>query len=626
MNIHVLSDDKVSSFAGSELKDYLFRMGCPKLNYELSVDASLSNREECADNELDDWFCFEVNEQKQVIIGNNPRALLLGVYQYLTRIGCRFLRPGKSFEIVPVYHDVTFFYASDSQGAFLRHRGVCIEGCDSIDNVADFLDWLPKIGCNSFFFQFKNPHTFLKRWYCGYYGSPEHQADWTQDNSIQVMQYFNELMEERGLLRHRMGHGWTAEVIGASNAIGWNKEEMEIAEDVRPFIAEVNGKRELHGGVAVNTNLCLSNPKTLECFAEHVMEYIRKNPDTEYLHIWLADDKNNSCECSDCKTLRPSDHYVSLLNYLDKKLSDIDSKAKICFLMYEDLLWAPIQNRLEHPERFVLMFAPINRTFESSYEDGQELPDIPRFELNALSFPEDMPSNLAFLKAWQDVIKCDSFVYDYHLASAHHGDPSHVGISRILCRDLKANRSLGLNGIINCQELRVGFPNSLANYVMGHVALRQNASFDEIAKDYYRSAYGESGEELFVLMGQVSELFRTDYVNYHYCKTPRENPELCVRMKTVPTVLEKIRELLVHHKPVQYEVQTRMWNALHFFTDSTELMAEIIMLRAEGRKEEALELFESKYRPLMYVYEKADQSAMDVARHLHVLYPALSAE
>lgn len=626
MNVHVLSDDKVSSFAGSELKHYLFRMGCPQLNYQLRVDGSLTSRMECADNELDDWFCFDVNAQKQVIIGNNPRALLLGVYQYLTRIGCRFLRPGKSFEIVPVYHDKAYFYAYEKRGAFLRHRGVCIEGCDSIDNIADFLDWLPKIGCNSFFFQFKHPHTFLKRWYLGYNGSHEKQAEWTQDNSIQIMQYFNEMMEERGFLRHRMGHGWTAEVIGASNAIGWNKEEIEISENVRPFIAEIDGKRELHGGVAVNTNLCLSNPQALERFAECVMDYIRKNPDTEYLHVWLADGTNNSCECFDCRTLRPSDRYISLLNYLDKKLTECDSKIKLCFLMYEDLLWAPIQNRLDNPERFVLMFAPINRTFESSYEDCHELPDIPTFALNALRFPEDMPTNLAFLKAWQDVITCDSFVYDYHVARAHHGDPAHVGISRILCRDLKANRNLGLNGILSCQELRVGFPNSLANYVMGHVALRQNVSFEEIAKDYYQSAYGDSGEELFVLMEQVSKLFRTDYVNYQYCKTPRLNAELCLRMKKVPAVLEKIRELLAHHKPVQYEVQTHMWNALQFFADSTELMAEMIMLRAEGQKEQALALFENEYKPLMYSREKVDQSAMDVARHLNTIYKALKAE
>lgn len=626
MNIHVLSDDKVSSFAGSELKHYLFRMGCPQLNYQLRVDDSFPDSMECTDHKLDDWFCFDVNAQKQEIIGNNPRALLIGVYQYLTRIGCRFLRPGKYYEIVPVYHDMDSFYACEERSAVLRHRGVCIEGCDSIDNIADFLDWLPKIGCNSFFFQFKHPHTFLKRWYCGYNGSYEKQSEWTQENSVQIMQYFNELMEERGLLRHRMGHGWTAEVIGASNAIGWNKEQMEIPEDVRPFIAEIDGRRELHAGVAVNTNLCLSNPKVLERFAEHVTDYIRNHPDTDYLHVWLADGINNSCECSDCKTLRPSDHYITLLNYLDKTLTDIHSATKLCFLMYEDLLWAPIQNRLNNPERFVLMFAPIHRTFESSYEDCRELPDIATFTLNALNFPKDMPSNMAFLKAWQDVTTCDSFVYDYHLARAHHGDPAHVGISRILYRDLKCNRSLGLNGILSCQELRVGFPNSLANYVMGHVALWGDVSFEAIAKDYYQSAYGDSGEELFLLMEQISELFSPDYINYQYCKTPRLNAKLCLRMRKVPMVLEKIRELLAHHKPVRHEVQARMWNVLNFFADSTELMAEMIMLRADGQKEKALELFEYKYKPVMYAYEKAEQSAMDVARHLNTIYKALKAE
>ena len=40
-------------------------------------------------------YYIDVNAEHQLILGNNARALLLGVYRYLTRIGCRFLRPGQ---------------------------------------------------------------------------------------------------------------------------------------------------------------------------------------------------------------------------------------------------------------------------------------------------------------------------------------------------------------------------------------------------------------------------------------------------------------------------------------------------------------------------------------------------
>ena len=54
---------------------------------------------------------------------------------------------------------------TEKKTASLRHRGVCIEGADSLENILDFIDWLPKMGYNSFFLQFKLPYTFMARWY-----------------------------------------------------------------------------------------------------------------------------------------------------------------------------------------------------------------------------------------------------------------------------------------------------------------------------------------------------------------------------------------------------------------------------------------------------------------------------
>ncbi|MFI2777730.1 hypothetical protein, partial [Escherichia coli] len=75
--------------------------------------------------------------------------------------------PGRKNEILP---DLNFSYFTESnisidEKASFKHRGVCIEGADSFENVCDFIDWLPKIGMNSFFIQFENPYSFLKRWY-----------------------------------------------------------------------------------------------------------------------------------------------------------------------------------------------------------------------------------------------------------------------------------------------------------------------------------------------------------------------------------------------------------------------------------------------------------------------------
>ena len=198
------------------------------------------------------------------------------------------------------------------------------------------------------------------------------------------------------------------------------------------MIAEVNGKREIFGGVPTNTNLCLSNPQAVEKFADLVVAYAKDNPDADYLHIWLADASNNSCSCEHCRDLRPSDHYVALLNYLDQKLTQAGSSMRLVLLLYVDLLWAPEHNKIENPDRFVLMFAPITRTFESSFADHGPLQPEPEFRLNQLTFPSDLETNLTFLKDWQKAAPCDSFVYDYPLGRAHYGDPAYVGIARII--------------------------------------------------------------------------------------------------------------------------------------------------------------------------------------------------
>lgn len=619
MKIESLAGDRVSAFAAKELKSYLSRMGCPDLSFTLDVrELSQFGMAKVADSELDDQYFIKVDEEQQIVYGNNPRALLLGIYRYLFLIGCRFLRPGRTYEIVPVHIEISDFYATEAHTASLRHRGVCIEGGESIDNIADFLDWLPKVGFNSFFFQFKNPHTFLKRWYELHLG-----GKWDVETSKRLRAYFDDLMAERGLLRHRMGHGWTADVIGAQNGVGWEQEDLELSDKLQSVLALVNGKRELHHGVPVNTNLCFSNPHALELFADCVVKYLAKHPDTEYLHIWLADSSHNSCECDLCKSLRPSDHYITLLNFLGDKLTELGVKTRLCLLMYQDLLWPPIKNSLKDPDRFVLMFAPIHRTFNRSYGDVVPSASIPNFELNKSHFPKDIESNLALLNAWKAVVPCDSFVYDYHLGRAHHSEPSHFKMSRIIYNDLHANRSIGLNGFVSCQELRIAFPNGLANFVMGQASLNLGTTFEELTKDYYLSSYGASGEVLLPIVNRLSELFDCDYINRYFCPVPRIDAGLADKMKAVEGLLDEIRSLIENHKPVDYPVQTHMWEELEFFVDYTSLFARMLALRASDKADEANELFTSAFKPLLLEHEKRDQSSLDVARDLGTIEYAL---
>ena len=611
------SSDPVLSFAKDELESYLVRMGTPDLTIQLgTAELTGYGLPSPKDPQLDDQYYIDVQGDGGVILGDNPRAVLLGVYRYLTLIGCRFLRPGKQFEIVPVKTLASDYVAKESHASSLRHRGACIEGADSIENILDYIDWSPKVGFNSFFLQFKYPHTFMKQYYDHEENPLLPKVGWTMEDSMRSMASFDKAMAKRGILQHRVGHGWTSEALGCK-ATGWDTEEMEFDEKTRNRIALVNGKRELFHGIPTNTNLCLTNPDAVEAYTEAVVKYLKENPHTDYLHLWLADGWNNSCECENCVrpirgiTPRPADHYISLLNHIDEVLTKEKIPARLVLLMYVDLLWPPVVNTLKNPDRFVLMFAPITRTFEKGFEEHGPLNDPPAFQLNQLKFPRDLESNLSLLREWQKAGAGDAFDYDYYMGRAHYGDPTYVQLSKLIARDLKFQPQLQLNGISSCQELRAHLPNALACTMMAKIADNTSLNEDELMLDYYTDCYGEDGPKVLKVMKALSDCFFQDYV---LNTRPRIDAAYAEKLTKVPALLEELKALCKDHVLVQYEVQSHMWQELDFFIQYTDLYTKIIYALVTDHQAEAVQLFDEAFAPLCQRHEVVDQSSLDVFR------------
>lgn len=116
------------------------------------------------DSPYTDHYAIQVEGGKGVISGCNPRSVLIGVYRFLFLIGCRFIAPGQDGETLPV-KKLSDCHAREEKTVPTRHRGICIEGAVSRENVLDMIDWLPKVGFNSYFIQFREGHTFYERWY-----------------------------------------------------------------------------------------------------------------------------------------------------------------------------------------------------------------------------------------------------------------------------------------------------------------------------------------------------------------------------------------------------------------------------------------------------------------------------
>ncbi|HEY3237526.1 MAG TPA: hypothetical protein VGJ84_22595, partial [Polyangiaceae bacterium] len=498
---------RVIRYAAEELERYLSRMGAAgsgEIQIGLASHFEMIQPFPVADAALDDAIEVDVRGGQGHIAGGNPRSVLLAVYRYLTELGCRWVRPGAEGELIPALESLPDVRLRETPS--YRHRGVCIEGSLSVDHARDIIDWMPKLGLNAYFIQFREAHTFFDRWYA------KHDQPSSKAPSISLEQARGhtrrvvEEIEKRGLVYHAVGHGWTCEPFGISGT-GWEKEASEPPENIRQYLAEVKGERRLWHGIALNTNLCYGNPEVRRTVIQEIAGYADQHREIDVLHFWLADGSNNHCECSLCRDTSPADFYVQMLNQLDVLLGASGLSTKIVFLIYVDLLWPPMQDRLKNPDRFILMFAPITRTYASSFALRGELPPLPPFQRNQLEFPKSVESNLAFLAAWQTQFSGDSFDFDYHLMWDYLLDPGQTRISRILFEDVKNLAGIRLNGLVSCQSQRVFFPNSLAMTAMGAALWNSGADYQKLAFEYHTAAYGPDGSLVLEYLHRLTELF-----------------------------------------------------------------------------------------------------------------------
>ncbi len=617
--IYMENENRTLAYAASEAREYLRRMFAGigasvsvKTDRQAAADAAgcltISLEIDAAADTRNDHFDIQIGPKGGRIAGNNARSVLIGVYHYLYLLGCRFLGPGKDLELVPELTDTECLYQSCSHTASYYHRGVCIEGSESLENALDFIDWLPKMGYNTCFIQFQIPYTFFARWYrheANPYLEPE---EFTAQDAARYSDIMTEELKKRDLLLQMVGHGWTGESIGIPS-MDWKTSDIQITDRQRSMLAQVNGKREFFRGIPMNTNLCYSNPDVVEAFSESVVRYAASHPGVDYLHVWLADECNNLCECEECAKSAPTDQYIRILNVIDEKLTARGLDTRIVFLLYQELLWPPVEEKLKNPNRFVLMFAPISRSFNSAYQLDEELPPIPAYERNHITLPVNLGQNLAYLRAWQEHFDGDSFVYDYHLGRAHFGDLGYVHISRIINDDIARLGKMKLNGHISCQEFRAGMPNFLPNYVMGRKLLDIDSDFDEMTREYYQAAYGAGWENVLAYLTELSRLSDCDYFNK---KGPRTNPDVAERMRRARRLTDEFAQSAYFAEKPEGALQIRFQEMLRYHCGYVVYLEDALGELAAGKTAEAKESWtrfidtirknELKFQPYLDVY------------------------
>ena len=511
----------------------------------------------------DDWVVIRPQGRGYLLAGSNPRSVLFAVYRYLQALGVRWIRPGPGGEIIPRASSPIVKGINIAERASYRFRTICIEGACSLDHVRNLIDWAAKHGMNGYFIQFTYGTPFWRQWYT-HPGNPHLKPE--PLGPERVHQIVAEVIEElklRDMRLERMGHGWTAAALGLPGE-GWDQQTIKLSDQQRQMLAQIGGRRDLFHGVPLNTNLCYSNPQVRRRMAAIIVRYAQEHPEVDILHVWLADGSNNNCECEGCQAARPSDFFVQILNDVDAGLTARGLHTRIVFLIYVDLLWPPLKERLKNPERFVLMFAPITRAFQQSFADAH-IPDgpLPDYRRNRLEFPKDAGMNIKFLQAWRDSFKGEGFDFDYHNIWACHFDPNQYALARVLHRDIQHLAKMGLHGFNSCQVQRLSFPHNLLLDVLARTLWDKELAFEEIARESFRDAYGEDGPQVEAFFSKMSELWAPFFNPVFVPQTDHGRIEQGLKnLSHMPALVDNLRALVNRNLDHPVEAVQQSWRYL----------------------------------------------------------------
>jgi len=512
--IYILAptDEPVLAYAAREFARYARKIASARLRVKLldqyqpglpgiwlGVGAAFNGAADAsiAPCNWDDGYQIKQIGDQLLIAGANGRSALFGVYAYFERLGARWVRPGPRGEWLPKLERLPVEPFEVVERPSYRHRGICIEGAPSIEHALGIVDWMAKRRMNTFFLQFQHAGTFWDRWYARsynpYFGRPKRLTD---EECYALDDQLIAAARQRGLIVHRVGHGWTAAAVGL-RPFGWQTTEEQVAPDKQRWLAELGGRRELFHKTPINTELCYSHPPAYDALIGELAAYAQAHPEVDVLHFWLSDATNNKCECPDCAALSPADWYARLVNTLSERLHQIDPQRRFVFLSYFESWWPPEKQVIESNRgNAIFMFAPIARCFRHALADESCASDFPpqRPALNHVVMPRDNRTYTRFLHDWWKVFTGDSFLFDYHLIWAVHEQVMDTALGRVMHEDMRDLRQLGLNGMVSCQVLRSFWPTGLAMAAMAETLWNADAAWPDMQRRYFAAAYGDDAE------------------------------------------------------------------------------------------------------------------------------------
>ena len=332
--------DKVTSFAGEELKKYLQKILGKGICFSETADVAdavffvghtgnvLSETDFSQQVTGPEGFVYCLRGNAACLAGSDGTGTLYAVYTFLEReLGCcfgSFPVPEKQVgEVVPAMEEVRL---QDSvyckSAADLPYRTAIAQFGEWVGNVdrgltLPFIDYLAK-----------NRYNRILTW----------MGVYREMVALGLM----EELEKRGI-RLTVGHHQALETFMPFQG---NGEFPTPYGEVHPEFYRVlpTGRRQTSirpGDYWGQWLLCSRSQGGIEEMAQNINTWLTKNPLVDTIALWPNDGVSRQCQCGLCARHTKMENYLYFMNQVAKRLGEVQKERKIDVIIYLDLWDCP---------------------------------------------------------------------------------------------------------------------------------------------------------------------------------------------------------------------------------------------------------------------------------------------
>lgn len=440
-------------YAAEELKKYLGRITGAEfiISSETVYPAIRIKHKDLSNSEA---YRIEIAGKDLVLTAASDRALLYAVYDFLERLGCRWLAPDFDYyqsaaEAIPEVARLQFtLTAPVNEAPVFEYRKLDVAGSRTLEStkLKKLIEWMPKGRYNTIRFQMDKETLNPVKW-------DKYRADLTPE------------IKKRGIILEVGGHGYQHFLNSKmENGMLFKQHPDWFGKD--STCTPIPSDR-----LVFNTE----NPEAVRYFTDKIVKFVKDRPEIDIFDFWPPD----VGRWQDCSEFRkygtPQERQVRLANHVYTAVKKARPDIRMEIIAYSYALMPPEKTAL-NPE-ILLEICPINQSFEKQL-----------YDTSAPAHPEYINS----ISSWRNAFKGNITLYSYYRKQAWRSAPNII--PHYMQNDMQWFADVPLQGIACYAESNDWYTYELNHYVLGRLGWNPNVNVDSLSSQLITARYGNNAD------------------------------------------------------------------------------------------------------------------------------------